>query len=78
MYINLELIGNGVKVSVDFTVYSNSHRIADSGYKLELSKEPLHTTVFTKEQAAEWRVYNAVDGDMFKPAKPTLPPGGSA
>ncbi|WLJ70117.1 virion structural protein [Klebsiella phage Kpn BM7] len=47
----------GTEVSVDFKVYSNSHRIADARYQTFPSEKPAYSTVI--DDAAAWATANA-------------------
>lgn len=57
-YVNFKL-PNGKTYSVDFKVYSDEHRIADSGYKmLDPTEEPVATAANTFKDAESWREAN--------------------
>lgn len=64
-FVNFRVPGkDGTLYSVDFKVYSDEHRIADSGYlMLEPTEEPLAESANTIKDAATWRTVNA---DIFK------------
>lgn len=64
-YVNFRVPGKeGTLYSVDFKVYSDEHRIADSGYlMLEPTEEPLAESANTIKDAETWRTVNA---DIFK------------
>lgn len=47
----------GTEVSVDFKVYSDSHRIADAQYQTFPSEKPAYSTVI--DDAAAWATANA-------------------
>ena len=51
----------GTEVSVDFKVYSDSHRIADAQYQTFPSEKPAYSTVI--DDAAAWATANA---EMFE------------
>lgn len=58
-YFNFEIPATGKQYSVDFVTYSNSYRIADSGYKvLDTTDEPLSGATVC-EDAASWATTNA-------------------
>ena len=60
-YFNFEIPATGKQYSVDFVTYSNSYRIADSGYKVL----PVTATALTGSgvtvcnDAASWATANA-------------------
>lgn len=60
-YVNFRVPGaTGTLYSVDFKVYSDEHRIADSGYHmLEPTEEPLAESANTITDAETWRTKNA-------------------
>lgn len=60
-YVNFRVPGKeGTLYSVDFKVYSDEHRIADSGYlMLEPTEEPLAESANVIKDAETWRTTNA-------------------
>lgn len=60
-YVNFRVPGaTGTLYSVDFKVYSDEHRIADSGYHmLEPTEQPLADSANVIKDAATWRTKNA-------------------
>lgn len=60
-FVNFRVPGkSGTLYSVDFKVYSDEHRIADSGYlMLEPTETAQATSANTFTDAAAWRTANA-------------------